>query len=304
MTCFQKAPKMFALDKYVASIFEQFQVFGNFKRSVPKNLIYVVIVYALVTVESAWADSIGRGTYFVVYVGDDFVVATIDSRETIVNSGLTSYKDGFCKILVLSDHAIFLAGGVYQRSNSNFTFDAYDIARAQYNEQTSPIDLYRLGVGWGSAMAQNIRTIYPDFTTEINNRPDGEVTQGYFISSENNNLSTVKALVQKQGQLPIFIPIVTYLNPNSLTLSGHREILAEFVEDHISRRAGDAIADFNNRIVGLSAPEIWAIKIEMYAKAVTNWSGDSGIGGAIATVILERGQKIRWFHHPSFCPEN
>jgi hypothetical protein len=36
---------------------------------------------------------------------------------------------------------------------------------------------------------------------------------------------------------------------------------------------------------------------------VRDWSGDVGIGGDIATVILERGQKWRWFHRPSFCPE-
>lgn len=299
---------MFMMHKHEASISKRFQIFRGFKSSPLKYLVEIIIIYAFAATGVACAEDIRHGTYFVFYVGDDFVAATIDSRETIVsNGGIPFYKDDYCKISTLGDHAVFFAGGVYQRDViGGFTFDGYKIAREYYNKQTNPLDILRLAREWGTVMAQNITTIYPSFPNEIaNSNSDGQISQGYFVSSDNGKIFAAQAIVQMQGQiLPIFVPIVTVIAPNSLILSGHKEILAEFTDGQISARAKLVMAEFYNQISGLAEPEIWAMKIEMYAKAVRDWSGDVGIGGEATAIIMERGKKWRWFHQPSFCRNN
>jgi hypothetical protein len=154
-------------------------------------------------------------------------------------------------------------------------------------------------------MAQGITSIYPFYTNEIDQRPDGKISEGFFFTSETDKVRAVSAVVQMRTQIPeSFVPVVGFVQPNTQLLSGHQEILAEFAEGHVSDRANDVIAKFRTRMDGTTnLPEIWAAKIKTYVEAVRDWSGDVGIGGDIATVILERGQKWRWFHRPSFCPE-
>jgi hypothetical protein len=41
--------------------------------------------------------------------------------------------------------------------------------------------------------------------------------------------------------------------------------------------------------------EGWAAKSSMAVKAVMDWSNDPTIGGDIASIIIERGKKWRWF---------
>ncbi len=129
-------------------------------------------------------------------------------------------------------------------------------------------------------MAKNITMIYPLYALEINDRPDGEISHGYFIRNEGNKVSAVKAIVQMEGPKisPIFTPIVTFIKSNSLILSGHREILAEFAENGESDRAKAIGAETMGRVSGNPDPQIWAAKTEMYVKAVRDWSGDVGIG--------------------------
>ena len=54
---------------------------------------------------------------------------------------------------------------------------------------------------------------------------------------------------------------------------------------------------------GKSDAETMAIDFEAYVEAVRDWSGDVGIGGDVAVIIMEKEGKRRWFHRPDFCPE-
>lgn len=296
------------MNKHSTSILKHFQMFRYFKRSLCKYLIQVVIIYAFAAIECAYADGIRHGTYFGLYVGKDFITAAIDSRLTIINGtlNLPYYKDDVCKISILNEHTIFFVEGLNSNVNNDFAFDAHEIARVQYNKQTEHIDIERLATDWARTMVKKITDIYPFYIKEISSRPNGEISQGFFISSENDKVLAVQATIKMQasGVAARFSPIVTFVEPNSWIFSGHGEILAEFVENHISERAKITIAQFNSRISGSTAPEIWATKTEMYVKTVTDWSGDVNIGGEIATIILEHGKKWRWFRRPSFCPLN
>lgn len=272
---------------------------------------FILSAFVVFVIGQAWADDVRHGTYFALYADDksQYVTVAIDSRLTIVNDplGVPSYKDDNCKISILGDRAIFFVAGLLSSDlNTGHEFDAQKIAQAQYNEQIDHADIYRIATGWASTMAQNIARLSPLYINELRNRHDGEISQGFFIDIENDRVRAVKAIIQMQGPIiaPSFSPVVTLVEPNSLILSGHTEVLAEFSENHASERAKTAIAEFNNRIIGRSAPEIWASKIEMYVKSVRDWSTNAGVGGDVATMVLEMGKKWRWFHRPSYCPED
>jgi hypothetical protein len=88
--------------------------------------------------------------------------------------------------------------------------------------------------------------------------------------------------------------------PNSNTHSGYQNIVEEIDELVTSRARRLAWQDTDT---GIAATDM-AIRVERRVKAVRDWSGNPHIGGDIATIILERGKKWRWFHRPEFYPEN
>jgi hypothetical protein len=96
---FQKAPIMIVTNKHMASISKRIQILRDFKCSVFKYLIEIVVIYALAAIGFAFADEIRRGTYFGFYVSDDYATVAIDSRVETVNGTLNvpSYRDDFVK---------------------------------------------------------------------------------------------------------------------------------------------------------------------------------------------------------------
>jgi hypothetical protein len=64
------------------------------------------------------------------------------------------------------------------------------------------------------------------------------------------------------------------------------------------------VAEVKARQATVSGIDVWAVQSSMVVRAVMDWSNDPTIGGDIASVIIERGRKWRWFSRPAFCPEN
>jgi hypothetical protein len=81
--------------------------------------------------------------------------------------------------------------------------------------------------------------------------------------------------------------------------NGHRELLDEFFGKDKTDRAKKIIAE---TVGGSPGPETDATKYTAYVAAIRDWSGDAGIGGEVATIILERVAGWRWFRRPDFCP--
>lgn len=52
-----------------------------------------------------------------------------------------------------------------------------------------------------------------------------------------------------------------------------------------------------------TGPDAVAARYSLYVEAVRDWARDSGIGGEVATIILEKGKGWRWFRRPNYCPE-
>jgi hypothetical protein len=80
------------------------------------------------------------------------------------------------------------------------------------------------------------------------------------------------------------------------------DIVQEFVRDQQSERAKKIIEDNGWATIG-QGPDAQAVRLSNMVAAVRDWSGNTMIGGDIATIILEQGKTWRWFHRPDFCPE-
>ena len=70
-------------------------------------------------------------------------------------------------------------------------------------------------------------------------------------------------------------------------------------------RAVDINNRFNTEAVGKSEPEREMMKMAAIVETVPRWANDTTVGGDIAQVIFDKTSNgWRWFHRPSFCPEN
>ncbi len=105
---------MIKTNKYNTSISNRLQIVRRFKRPMLKYLIYIVVIYTFTAIEYTLSATISHGTYYVIYVSDGFVTASIDSRMTIIDniSRVHSYKDDVCKIFLLGADAVLLVDGV------------------------------------------------------------------------------------------------------------------------------------------------------------------------------------------------
>jgi hypothetical protein len=84
---------------------------------------------------------------------------------------------------------------------------------------------------------------------------------------------------------------------------GHPEIVEE-LDRGATQRARLKIAEVKARQATASGVDVWAIQSSMVVKTVMEWSNDPSIGGDIASIIIQRGKKWRWFSRPAFCREN
>ena len=138
---------------------------------------------------------------------------------------------------------------------------------------------------------------------------EGTMAKGYFVGE--NDKGEVEIAGQTISYQPFGIshfanePIeIARGTPAGGTLinGGHAEILQEFYGSGSTERAKKIIAQLSATRTSLA--NAWARRTSAYVAAVRDWSGDSGIGGEIAVVVLEQGKRWRWFHRPDFCPKN
>lgn len=235
---------------------------------------------------------VGWGTYFFVYVNDDFAAAAIDSRENIGDE----HRDNICKITLLDDYTIFLCQGIARGEG----FSAGDIARGEFAQQLKPLDLYKLASDWANEMTKQIKILYErdrDIVEDMKPNAAGGVFLGY---TEVGNVSAVQVQIEVSNSVNV-TTFITALPPDSCPRTGGHDPIVEEVLAGDTNRARKLRASIN--LTGNPATN-WAIKAQTCVKAVIDWGDDRNVGGEVATLILERGQKWRWFHRPDFCPEN
>jgi len=282
-----------------------FHVFRHFDKAILKILIYLIFTETFLTGSVANANGISLGTYFLVYTSNELAIAAIDSLVTKITpaTGAISYSTT-CKISILDDHAFFFSEGVLGIVSANNEDDSYvsKIAKIEYNRRSNPVqkiklpvDFGRLADDWSKTIIQWLQAHYASMKQQINDRPEGRITVGYFVGEDSlGNIATIEAKIIKEQAMtiPIFDAKISLLPPHTFKVIGHTDIFNGFAN------AFQADHSPQNR------PNILAAKIKMAVEAVRDKGNDPYVGGDIATVILERGHKWRWFHRPDFCPEN
>lgn len=101
-----------------------------------------------------------HGTYIAAGGNVDHIAVAIDSRITEDNKiGQTAFDDHYCKILPLSDSAIFFSTGVtaLKDINGHTIFDAEETAQRVYKEEPTG-SLQDMASQWASIMMDDYKT--------------------------------------------------------------------------------------------------------------------------------------------------
>jgi hypothetical protein len=253
----------------------------------------------------ASSQSVFHGTYFLALVTPAYIIVAIDSRETQGNVR----NDRYCKIRPLSPNAFFFGTGAtsaIDNSTNTSVFDARDIAQSVYAQfGTGVTNFADMARTWATQM----ESIYNEFPAEFAaNAVDGTMAKGFFVGEDKSGAIRIAGQVisYQQTGLDSFLnePVTIGPGPEGLVpllSNGHLDLVREFLNGGQTQRAKKIIAELGPRAFG---PDADAARYMAYVAAVRDWSGDSAIGGEIATIILERGKNWRWFHRPDFCPKN
>jgi hypothetical protein len=268
-----------------------------------KQLITLFVSVALIH-DPTIAQIIEHGTYFTAGSTSRYAVVAIDSRQ--MRGGIID--DQYCKIQVLSSKAFFFARGTTSASDNNISlFDAREVARSVFVEFGAGTTRF---AEMAAAWAARVKAIYDSRPDEFGRFAiNGIMADGFFVGVDANGDITMEGqrISYQPFGLQKFVtipqpkpngpPVIPYL---PTYVSGYFEIMNEFRNGGTTERARKISAEFG---ASQDEPDSIATRYSAYVKAVRDWAGDPGIGGDIATIILERESGIRWFHRPDFCPE-
>jgi hypothetical protein len=250
--------------------------------------------------------TLAYGTYFAAIIANDYFIIAIDSRAINLTDPSQPPNDRYCKIWPLADDLVFFTTGAVSAINNTgeFFFDAVDVARRVYTSASGRPRL-RLSEEWAVRMETAYTEYYfgkkmPRFWINPN-----DIITGYFAGlDENDVVAASSATVSRSGSS--FAHTNEYIlpidNPRFIHHNGHVNIIYEFINDGTTDRARQRLSEIKAETVGRSPVDSMALRAEAFVKAVMEWSADPYIGGEIATLIVERGKKWRWFSRPDFCP--
>jgi hypothetical protein len=268
-----------------------------------KQLVRLCLALACASNYAA-AQIVQHGTYFVAAYTPDYAVVAIDSRQL---SG-ADINDRYCKIRILSKSAFFFARGATSAVENNVSiFDARDVARSVFLQFGNGTTLAEIAKVW----AARVKHIYQARPDEFGRSAIGGImTDGFFVGIGANGDVVIEGqrIDYRALDAPKFInaaePKPNRLeDPPNLPIyaAGYFELMNEFRNGGKTERARRIIAQFG---ASQGGPDAVAARYSAYVTAVRDWANDRAIGGETATIILEKGSGVRWFHRPDFCPEN
>jgi hypothetical protein len=270
------------------------------ERMIPKNFFHFISVIALTLPAPA------RATYYAVSFSKDFLVVAIDSRATNLFDPSAPPNDRYCKLYPLSDKVVFFSTGYVAGNAPGISFDAGVFAKGVYARSPIPPNLADLTDKWDDFMHDaymRLFSSYPSLAVSLGNRV---MIKGYFGGISDDE----KVVLESSEMSSLFGRIRSQLlhqqqagNGTPIVHGGHNEIISEFINRGSTERAKKVLAEIDVEATGKSDLERMAITVEAFVKSVRDWSGDSGIGGEVAVLILERGKSARWFRRPAHCPE-
>ncbi len=216
-------------------------------------------------------------------------------------------SDRYCKIRPLSKNAFFFARGstsAFDEEKNKDVFDARDVAQTVFDKLGSDTPAAALARGW----ADQMQSIYEKRPIEFSKSAvDGLMTDGFFVGTDAKGAVTFSGQsirYLRRGKNHFFgtpEPVV-FSDPSAgpKYISGYNDIIKEFRDGGKTRRAKSVLSRLDPALRG---PDAVAARYSAFVRAVRDWTGDTGIGGEIATIIVEKGKGWRWFSRPNFCPE-
>jgi hypothetical protein len=248
------------------------------------------------------------GTYYIAIFSNDFAVVSIDSRSTDPLRPEIPPNDQYCKILPLSDDLIFFSTGlVAAKEDNQVIVDAAAVASEVYATASHPPDLGELIDQWDIRIRPSYTKMFMMHSEIAESFSRQPITSGLFIGISRSNrmaLAQAELTYTTDGHIDTHL---SYHEPagNGIEIfhGGHPEIIEEL--DHgMTERARAKIAQMKARRPRAPGVDVWADRSSMAVKVVMDWSNDPTIGGEIASIIIERGKKLRWFNRPTFCTDN
>jgi hypothetical protein len=245
-----------------------------------------------------------RGTFFVAGISHEYAVVAIDSRELRGRS----INNEYCKIQPLSRNAFFFGRGstsAIDTISGVEIFDARTIARRIYVQfGIGTTQFATLSQTWADQVIQ----IYNRFPKEFSALAvDGLMSDAFFVGIDENGHVTFAG--QSISYQP-YVAIPFFANPEPVEfgdpaespkyVAGYHEIMREFRNGGETERAKKVLSNIDPSLTG---PDFVAAKYMAIVEAVEKWTGDTGIGGETAAIILESGKGWRWFRRPNFCPK-
>jgi hypothetical protein len=253
------------------------------------------------------AGGVSHGTYFATYIADDYIALAIESRKTEDTlNGRKLIFDNQCKIVLLSDRAVFIADGIISNRDPRAPrFDASVDAVAAYRRALPTGSLKNAADLWAADLKQSMIGLYPIYRSLIDHRSDYETVGGYFLGIDGRDkLVGFQARIMHTNGTSRFDSVVMPIQNDSYTFPGPADLVNEF-RARQSARAKTLQRQIQKEATGKSVPEARIIELKYLVRNVPAWANDPGSGGDIAQVIIDaHEQRWRWVHRPDFCPEN
>jgi hypothetical protein len=269
----------------------------------------ILLLAALMSRPAVAQDAFSHGTFFIFGLSTDYAVVAIDSRSTVTQKNREArFNDGVCKIRPLAPNAFFFSTGLDNASNvlnGREIFDARDLANDAYANAGRPPNFATLADKWATWVEASFR--HAKLLPEALKDP---MAKGFFVgTTDTGELAADAATIHYHAEDDaLFSHTAENFTP---TAKLHFEqpldrplldIESEFTDGRQTDRAKKVMQDIG-WTTAANGPDATALRLSTLVKAVRDWAGNDGIGGDIATIILERGKAWRWFHRPDFCPE-
>jgi len=205
----------------------------------------------------------------------------------------TNYSDTYCKVVVVTPNFFAFAAGIAGlQSNGQMVVDINSVIR-QTPSSLSP-----------NEFAKAVVTKFANsFSAPLVNARANDFTDIYFVGTTSSGLGVVNGHLDfSVGGINMAVGTITPFSAIPIHSGRHEALFKELLDLNTDR-----VKILNDEILGRlgnrTPIDREAAKLTGVVQGIINWSDDKSVGGKVQTIVLERGQALRWYARPDFCPE-